>query len=368
MIFLTLLLIPALVALGFLAFSGKAVTLKEFLLHMLVMVVYTGVCMGVIYWRNTGDTEQLNGSVASKAMQRVSCRHPYCCMYCESCTTDSKGNTHCTQYCCMTCYYHPFDQDWNVYLNACPNLTIDPLDDQGLREPPRWTITKPGEPAACLHSYDNYVKAAPGTLFKRDTREDEKKFPLPERKPLVYDYYRADGLVLVNGAGVDNPRAWNDAIAAANARVGPLKQANIVVVLAKNQPREYFEALNAKWLGGKKNDVVLVLGVDANNKIQWADVMAWTYNEMVRVAMRDEALAHGVATIDVVDIAERNVVKYFQRKKMDDFKYLKASFAPTGLQYFVSILIGTLLSVGLGIFMLKNDVFGEENTWASRRW
>ena len=147
-------------------------------------------------------------------------------------------------------------------------------------------------------------------------------------------------------------------------------QANVAVVLIKGQPREYFEALQAKWLGGKKNDVVVVIGVDDEMRPQWADVMAWSYNEMVRVALRDEIMS--MERIDrqpLLTLVERNVVQHFKRKSMKDFKYLQASFAPTGLQYLVSILIGTLISVGLGIFFMINDVFDEEGeqTWRSVR-
>lgn len=360
MVFLTLLLIPALVALGFLAFGGRRVTLKEFLAHLGVAVLYTGICVGIIYWRNTGDVEHINGVVTSKKMERVSCRHPYCCMTCQSCSTDSKGNTSCYDYCCMTCYDHPFDQDWNVYSNVQRSWSIDTLDRQGLREPPRWTSVQVGEPVSWLHSYENYVKAAPGTLFKRDVRDDEKKFPLPPRRPNVYDYWHADQLVQV-GVALPDVNQWNRDIETINGQVGPGKQANVVVVVVQDQPHEYFEALQGKWIGGKKNDVVVVVGVDMELNIRWADVMAWSYNDMIRVALRDEIVAIGKLDRSQVLMAVRsNVLQHFDRKHMKDFKYLTASFAPTGTQYLVSILIGTLLSIGLGVFFFMNDVFNEE--------
>jgi hypothetical protein len=360
MVFLTLLIIPALVALGFLAFGGKRVSLKEFLVHMAAMLVYTGACCGIIYWRNTHDVEHINGVVTAKRMERVSCRHPYCCRWCESCTTDSKGHQSCHEYCCQTCYDHPYDQDWNVYSNVNRSWSIDTLDRQGLREPPRWTSTQVGEPVTWVHSYENYVKAAPGTLFKRDNREDEKRFKLPEERVEAHDYWHTDQLVQV-GIDLADAFMWNRDIERVNGYVGPLKQANLVVVVVRDQPRDYFEALRAKWMGGKKNDVVLVIGVDAEQQIVWADVMAWSYNELIRVEMRDSLVALGRLDREkVIALAQDNIVRNFDRKHMKDFKYLTASFAPTGTQYVVCLLIGVLLSIGLGVLFYTQDIFGDE--------
>ena len=360
MVFLTLLLIPALVALAFLILGGRRITFKEFLCQLGAALVWAGICCAFIYFKNTHDTEHINGQVVSKRMERVSCRHPYCCQWCESCTTDSKGNTSCHTYCCRTCYDHPFDQDWDVFSNVGRNWSIDTLDRQGLREPPRWTLVQPGDPVSWVHSYENYVKAAPGTLFKRDTREDEKKFPLPERKIEVYDYYHANQLVQV-GTQLGDAQLWNRDIERVNSIVGPKKQANLVVVVVKGQGREFFEALQAKWLGGKKNDVVIVIGVDSDLTVQWADVMAWSYNQMIRVELRDSLVEMGKLDREkTIALAQDNILRNFNRKHMKDFKYLQASFAPTGLQYAISICFGLLINLGLGIFFLKNDPFDDE--------
>ena len=55
--------------------------------------------------------------------------------------------------------------------------------------------------------------------------------------PEVYDYYRMNRLILVGGVPVPSPQSWNDGLAKLNAEVGPLKQANVIVVLVKDLPR-----------------------------------------------------------------------------------------------------------------------------------
>lgn len=370
MVFLVLLLLPALVALGFLAFGGTRVTFKEFLVQLAAMLVYTGICCGVIYWRNTTDYESINGQVTSKKMERVSCRHPYCCMYCSREVCSGSGNSrscHSEQYCCMTCYDHPFDQDWNVYTNVQRSYSIDTVDRQGLVEPPRWTRVRVGEPVSWEHAYENYIKASPGSLFKRDTREDQKNFPIPAYPLKIYDYWRLDRLVQV-GVALPEAAVWNQKLAELDGELGPTKQANVVMVVVADQPEEYFYALEAAWTGGKKNDVVVVVGVDKAGHVRWANVMAWTYNDLVRVEIRDGIVKDGVIEPDrTLGLVRTSVLNHFQRRHMKDFKYLQASITPTGTQYLIAILIGTLISVGLGVLMYKNDVFGDEPSNRYRR-
>jgi hypothetical protein len=86
MAFLFLLTIPLLIAIGFFIFSDNQVTLKEFLLHVLIQCVIAGTSMAIIYHANVSDTEILNGTITGKARTKVSCEHSYSCNCYESCS------------------------------------------------------------------------------------------------------------------------------------------------------------------------------------------------------------------------------------------------------------------------------------------
>lgn len=357
MVFLTLFLIPAFIALGFLIFGGRRATLKEFLLQLVIQAVIAGISASVIYWSNTADTEIWSGRITSKERQVVSCRHSYPCNCHQSCY-GSGSNQSCSTT-CDTCYMHSYDVDWLAH-SSIGDFDIDTIDSQGLIQPPRWTAVVIGEPASKTHTYTSYIKASADSLFRRDGDYAQYQSTLPSYPDNVFDYYRIRRLVTV-GLSLPDTNAWNKDLDEMNADLGSRKQVNIVLVVVANQPREWFHALEKKWLGGKKNDVIVVVAVDSTLSISWVESMAWTENEMVRIRLRDDLLA--AKTLDrttTTKIIQDDVDHFFVRKPMAEFSYLKASITPTATQWAVAMLIGFLAAIITGWVMVTHDVFNEE--------
>lgn len=357
MILLTMLLIPTFVAFMFFILGGKKITIGEFVGQNLLQVVVMSAFIFGHGCISTHDTEVWNGKIASKRSEKVSCSHSYPCR----CRPVSCGKN-CTTIHCDTCYEHFYDMSWRAFTTNDETITIDRVDRQGLREPPRWTAVQIGEPTAVTHSYVNYIKAAPDSLFRQQGLVEKYANQLSEYPQNVYDYYRLDRLVLANGATVANPKEWNDKLSEINGTLGARKQVNIAVVITKNQPEEYFYALQQSWMGGKKNDVVLVMSVDEAGKIQWAEVMAWTVDKMVEVTVKDSVLKVGtvVAAQPIIEALAFNVGEYYNRKSMKDFEYLKNSATPTFWTWVTSMIVGLIVSIGLGMLFMKNDYDQED--------
>lgn len=376
MIFLSLLAIPLLIAVGWFVFTKKVIMWQEFLGHVGIAVVLAGISTGLMYCSNTHDVEVWGGKVTSKKREKVSCEHDYCCMTCQSCSTDSKGNTTCTDYCCQTCYDHPFDVDWSYWTSDAGHGRIRRLDRQGLKEPPRWTTIEVGEPSSSSHGFTNYIKGSPDSLFNRQGLVERFQSKLPNYPGSVYDYYKIDRLVTV-GVGVNNPKRWNELLMEQNGRLGASKQVAMGIVLVSNQPRDYYHALAQHWLGGKKNDAFLVVSVDKQNNIQWVEVMAWSENKQFQVQARDAILELGsIQEPDTVINAFAGAVnKYFQRKPMADFEYLASSVKPKPWQWVLAAIINILASIGLGLFFHMNEFRegsslrrGYSYNYRRRRW
>lgn len=361
MAFFFLLTIPLIVAvLGFVVL--KTISWKEFLVQVGVQLVVAAASVGIIYSSNTWDSEILNGTVLSKAQVRVSCSHSYRCRChsVESCSGSGKDRSCSSHEECDTCYQHANDWDWDV-ISSINTLSIDRVDSRGSDEPPRWTAVRLGEPVAVEHSYTNYVKAAPDTLFRHQGLQKKYIKFLPPYPGEVYDYYRLNRLVLVNGAKVSNPQEWNEALAELNGKLGAPRQSNMVVVLAKNLPDDYYYALEEAWVGGKKNDTILVIGVDGVMHPTWAVVMAWSINKLFEVKLRDDIMGETVLTKDnVIAALDRNVSAYYKRKPMADFEYLQASITPTTTQLMWSLICGLMVALGVGYAMHRHDLFDEE--------
>lgn len=352
MVFAALFLVPVIVGLVFFVFFEKEITLKEFIIQMVVQAVVAGVASGILYYKNVDDHEVWNGTVLKKAREEVSCEHSYSC----NCVTVSCGKD-CSTTICQTCYDHPFDVDWAVYTTNGERLTIDRINRQGTDKPPRFDKVAVGEPTSLVHRFTNYIKGAPDTLFRHQGLLEKFQNALPGYPQNVYDYYRLDRLVMVNGASIENPPAWNYQLAALNGKIGRQKQCNIISVFTKNLPQDYYYALEQSWIGGKQNDITVVTNVDNDGKIQWVGIMAWTKNELFKVKLRDDLMELGTIDKDkYFQTVEQDINKYFVRKHMSDFEYLRASIKPSKNEWIISMLISLLIGIGLSIFFYKVDI------------
>jgi len=347
MIFLTLLIFPVLVALV-LFFVGKhTITLKEFLIHIAAQVLVAGASVGIIYWMDTSDTEIWNGRITNKRKVQVPCSHSYQCNCRPSCSGSGKNRT-CTTV-CDTCYRHLFDFDWRLYLSTNETINIRRVNEQGTREPPRFTRAKIGEPTSTAHSYTNYIKGSSDSLFKKHGLVEQFKGAFPPYPGSIYDYHRLDRAIGV-------PKDWSLALSELNADLGAIKQVNIIFIATTQKDSMFGEALEQKWLGGKKNDVVAIVGTSGKT-IKWAYVIAWTDKELFKVSLRDALMEVGELDKDKVMKAIRtNVSKHYVRKPMADFEYLRASITPSVLQWVIAMLIGLVISGILGFVFWKHDI------------
>ncbi len=352
MVFAFLFLIPVLVELMAFLFWSRKITLKEFSIEVMAQALVAGIIVGVIHYKNVGDTEIWNGTVRNKAREQVSCSHSYPCNCCSvSCGKD------CSTVVCSTCYEHPYDVDWAVYTTNDERIEIDRINSQGTNEPPRYASTIVGEPTSVVHRFVNYIKAAPDTLFRHQGLLEKFQSSLPSYPQNVYDYYRLDRLVLVNGVSVLNSSEWNRRLAELNGKLGRKKECNIVAVFVKNLPEDYYYALEQSWVGGKKNDIVVVTDVDDSGRIQWVDIMAWSKNELFKVKLRDDIM--NLETLDQAgyfQAVENDVSAYFWRKPMSDFEYLKSSIVPSKMEWIVSMIISLIVAVGMCVLFYRVDI------------
>lgn len=355
MVFLVLLLFPLLFALGFKHFS-QSITWKEFGVQMAIQVIVAVSSAAIVYYQDTADDEVLNGRIHKKVTQRVSCSHSYSCPPCtKSC--DKDGNN-CTET-CSTCYDHDYDYNWNLHGTTGMVWTVPRVsgNPQGTLMPARWNTARVGDPTSELNGYTNYIKASPDSLFRRQGLKEKYLASLPPHPEEIFDIHYINRLVLA-GVSVPDVAQWNTDLMEANADLGAAKQVNMQIVLT-NKPHEWFHALEEHWLGGKKNDVTLVIGL-SGSKIEWAHAMDWSDKKLFNIALRDEVVALGTLNrVEIMKVFRNNVQKNFVRKPMHDFEYLEASITPTTTQWVVSILIGLLVSVGVSIWLHRVDLFEE---------
>jgi len=364
MIFLTFLFVPLIICILSWIFTNK-ITWKEAGVQLLVQIIFIGAMVAIMLSSNMSDTEVWNGNITKKKRDEVSCSHSYDCncrtRHRTSCSGSGKSRScHDESYrVCDTCYEHRYDVDWDIYNNLGESWGISRIDRQGLQEPPRYFSASIGDSTSSLHSYKNYIKGSPDSLFKTGYNDQLYQDKLPAYPTNIYDYHSLDRLITV-GVSVDDKKAWNLGISKISSDLGSIKQVNLVVVLT-NLPQDYYQSLNRHWLGGKKNDAVPVIGVDAEGNINWVEVMSLS-NEEFKIRLRNELMSTKKLDINkTLPTIGRVIAETYKRRPMKDFDYLKSSIQPTKGQWLWGMIISLILSVGLSVFFFYQDPFGDDD-------
>lgn len=350
-----LIICPFLIPLLFKIITHKTVTWKEWAATTVTSVIMVGLVFILSIGAKTHDVQILNGEITRKERVKVSCSHSYSCD-CRTVTSGS-GKNRTTSTVCDTCYEHTHDFDWVLFTNLEENIEIDRVDRQGVNEPPRFSTARIGEPVAMQDSFINYVKAAPDSLFN-EYREAALKWSVPAYPNQPYDYHRVDRVLNV-GAKIPgaNYRQWSDQLSETLKVLGPKKQANVVMLFTNNPDPKYAHAVKSAWVGGKQNDVVLVVGVADDQKIMWVDVFSWSKNQMLNVALRDSVLDIGQFDFDKVLAATvHNVNQHFQRRSMEDFAYLKSEIKPATWVLVLAWILSIGLPTGISFWMHREDL------------
>jgi len=307
----------------------------------------------------TGDTEIINGEVFSKKREHGHYVETYECNCHTVCT--GSGNSRSCHEVCSTCYRDHFTVTWSCQTNI-GEFVIEHLDRLTRRvydepDPPRYVLIKKGDPVSRTHSYTNYIKAVPETLFRPASAELRERFKdqIPTYPLRIYDIYRIDRVLPV-GVHVPDLKYWNARLSDVLKRLGPKKQANAVIVITKSADPDYFLALRDAWLGGKKNDIVLVIGApNFPAKAAWIRVMALTQDELFQVRLRDRVLALPKLTADaVIGALEKETYATFKRKRMRDFAYLDVEIDPPTWLMVTMILLQIAAYIVFWIYMYRH--------------
>jgi len=163
------------------------------------------------------------------------------------------------------------------------------------------------------------------------------------------------------GVKLDNPDEWNKLMAEKLMIIGPSKQANVLLILVDTPDQSYRHALEKAWIGGKKNDIIVLVGVVEKN-IAWADVITLggnSGNELMSVLMRDELVDLGSIEdhVKVIETVGGIVLSHFDRKPMADYEYLADEIEPPTWVIILAIILAFLGSAGLTWLFHTKDLF-----------
>jgi hypothetical protein len=303
------------------------------------------------------DQEVLNGEILNKNKMMVSCEHSYSCncRTIQSCSGSGKDRQCSTSTVCDTCYEHSHDWTWILNSNV-GNITINREDRQGNIQPQRWSSAKIGEAVAMPHSYVNYVKAASDSLFHSELDlMNIYKEKIPEYPLNIYDYHRLNRFLMV-GVDIADADKWNEDISNMLKKLGPQREMNLIILVTNITDAKYANAVKASWNGSKKNDVLVIIGIDDTN-ILWTSIQSWSKNELFNIELRDKILDikqlnRKEIISEIRDVSER----LFNRRSMKEFEYLKDTIEPPLWIMIMAGIIGIVCSIGITYMIIHMNM------------
>lgn len=366
----------------------QEIALWEWLVSAGVAFVLAGIFHAIAFHGMTADEELWSGKIVLAKQYSAWKEYYEEAIYRTetTTTTDSDGNTHTESHQVFDHWepetrwhseywvlYSDIDTEYNVskdeYLATVKNFGGHTKSVKGDRTTgehasrmidgdPNDYETRPDNgyimPVIDQRNFVNRIKAAP-TVFsygKVDPSEPVYEYPL------LQDWHKSDR-VMGSAQGKINQRLWDEM----SARLGPSKQVNVIIVGFGNQSIDIAMRQEAKWVGGKKNDIVICYGGASPDKADWCHVFSWSEREDCKINLRNIVLENKIGD-NLIPLIENEVKANFVRKNWHQFDYI--SIEPPTWSYIT--YFGTLILVQVGIWLYNFMNCADKDSPSGNPW
>jgi hypothetical protein len=203
-------------------------------------------------------------------------------------------------------------------------------------------------PTTDPRSFENRIKAAPSVFSYTKVSTNIPVFKYPENKN-----WRTSDRLLGTAANKFSILEWDRL----NARLGASKKVNLIAVGFDASDAILGHYQEAAWIGGKKNDLVIVFGgqstVNLGYRPSWVRVFGWTEQEIVKRNLETIFLRNAV-TDSLLPIIEAEVRANYQLKDWSKFDYI--TITPPGWAYVLITLVVLCAQAGM-LWWSKNNEF-----------
>jgi hypothetical protein len=203
-------------------------------------------------------------------------------------------------------------------------------------------------PATTKKSFENKIKAAPTVFSFSTVPTNIMVYAWPQN-----ENWKSSDRLLGTAPILVNRYKWD----CMNATLGPKKRVNVIMVgFPDGLGDDYGHYQQAKWIGGKKNDLVICFGgATKTSPPKWVYVFGWTESELVKENLMSALMQHPIDD-SVIPLISSEITKNYVIKDWHKFDYIKIE--PPTWSYWVYFIVMIVTQVGLYIGF---NYYGEEN-------
>lgn len=208
-------------------------------------------------------------------------------------------------------------------------------------------------PVTTTKRFENRIKASP-TIFSFTTVPTNiNVHPWPSND----DWMKSDRLIGTASVLIDTYK-----FDCMNSLLGPRKKVNVIMVGFAKEGPEYGQWQQAKWIGGKKNDLVLCFGGATTKKnADWSYVFGWTENELVKKNLQS-ILMNNPINNDILPLITEEITKNYTIKDWSKFDYI--TIQPPTWSYWTFVILLVITQTGLYIWFHSNEFY--KNSFSGR--
>lgn len=197
------------------------------------------------------------------------------------------------------------------------------------------------EPITIVKNWTNRIKASTSLFRHIKVSDDNQVFKYPKNK----DHFRSSRLVGDAVSKIDIIK-WDQM----NSRLGPTKFVNVVMIGFSSESELYLaQQQEAKWQGGKKNDLVICYGGNP----RWSYVFGWTDSTIVKRNLETIILNSEDISSELIPSIEKEISLNYQLKNWEEMNYLDVT-APLG-SYIAVLIIMAISQYFLWLYFHSNS-------------
>jgi hypothetical protein len=212
------------------------------------------------------------------------------------------------------------------------------------------------EPVTTTKHFKNKIKAAPSLFSYANVKvpTNINIYPWPKSQNL----FVSDRVIGTANSAITTLK-WDQM----NAVLGASKRVNLIIVGFGDKGMDMATWQEAKWIGGKKNDLVICYGGKANEPATWVKVFGWTEKNIVKQNLQTIFLDNPVNDT-ILPLIQSEVVANYIIKDWKKFDYI--TIEPPTWCYWVYFIV--MLVVQGGLFFWYHVNYMDKDTDGSSLW